>query len=118
MFCLLNNEGLTQACSSVVITLNNQADIEAFQTTYEPCDSVLTRLELGIYGTSTDITILANLKYVNWFWVIDNHDLTSIDGLESITRDNAGKLVIQDNDELNDISVTTQVEFSRIEKNW
>lgn len=98
---------LSQPCSSSVITLRSQADVDNFQTMFGPCDSVTVRLEVGIYGAATDITDLSpliDLKWTNWLFVIDNHELTTLAGLHNIVRDGAGKLAIQNNDNLADIT--------------
>lgn len=91
----------------IPITLYSQQEVDDFPHSYGTCDEVLIRLEIGSYGQATDITDLSPLSCLQkteWIWIIDNHQLTNLTGLENIVKDGAGKIVIQNNDVLTDIS--------------
>ena len=106
-FCCMMT-AVAQICNNGnAIVLATQADVDAFASDYPSCDSVMVRLEIGGYGSASDITDLSPLlllTWVNWLWVIDNHQLTNLQGLENLDVDGVGKLAIQQNDVLTDIT--------------
>jgi hypothetical protein len=84
-------------CSSLVIGLYTQADIDNFQDNHGACDRVLKLHIEGVDITNLDgLATLINIVHLH----IENNDaLTSVDGLSSLTSVD-GNLWIQNNSQL------------------
>ncbi len=86
-------------CNRFLITLSNQTDVNNFQATYGPCDTVADQLQIN-GNTITDLTPLSDLVRVNGYLAIyNNTTLTSLAGLENLTYI-GDRLSIEDNNSL------------------
>ena len=107
MAWLSSNFLSAQSCSTTNIFLNSQADVDNFQATYGPCDSITSTGALWINDTSNNITnlsALSGLVYCRWLVIQNCNQLTSLTGLENISQTSISKLSIIDNALLNDVS--------------
>ena len=87
-------------CTSLIIGLYAQADIDNFQNNHGPCDRVL---KLHIEGADiANLDGLAGLINIQNLHIEHNNVLTSVDGLSSLTSV-GGNLWIQNNSQLTNL---------------
>ncbi|WP_298760311.1 T9SS type A sorting domain-containing protein [uncultured Psychroserpens sp.] len=98
-------------CPTEPLILSSQALVNDFQTIYPNCTEL--DFDLLISGDDiTDLNPLSNLSSVRSLHIIDNLQLTSLQGLNlSVVNANQPQLIIQNNPLLTNISVLSTTTF-------
>ena len=111
LFSIISQKGLNaQNCSSANITLSTQAEVDDFQATYGPCNSVTGQLIIGsVVDDIIDLSALSSLDNTGSILINTNSNLTSLSGLENITVANNGNVIIANNANLTDISQLSNI---------
>ncbi len=112
LLLVLSQQGMAVNCSEENITLSTQEDVDGFQDTYGPCDTVSG--DLIISGSMTNLDGLLKLKNVERNLLIErNSNLSNIKGLGDITFI-GGSLKIVVNPELSSLDKTSNRNVKRI----
>ena len=107
---LISTQLMAQPCASnaSTITLLSQSDVDSFQATYGPCDSVTGILAIGTFANPSsninDLTPLSGLKQTTQLIIVDNDSLLSLNGLQNLQQQVISRLSLVGNLQLNDIS--------------
>lgn len=102
-------------CPLDEVTLESQQEVNDFAVNYPDCAELRENLIIGADEVTNiaDLSPLNNMNAIGGYLMIDNTILESLTGLENLAAIN-GKLVIEDNYDLTDITAIKDIDHTTI----